>query len=152
MLGTRGFAHVRREFSVLAEGWHIFGWRRVTVKTWQKPETVLEKSLAPRVFITCRSQWQLILLLQLLRVTPGSITFLLGTRNWAKFFHIEIPKCLKHWWLASLLKEEDSAGLHVLFCYRRTTTLENCNLTDLQAKNKWKFWRELQLYMYVLLY
>ena len=33
-LGTRGFSRVRREFSVLAEGRHIFG---------------LEKSLAPRV-------------------------------------------------------------------------------------------------------
>ena len=62
-LGTRGFSRVRREFSVLAEGRHIFGRRprpraakpreklfaRVTIKTWQKPETALEKSLAPRV-------------------------------------------------------------------------------------------------------
>ena len=46
----------RVEFSVLAEGRHIFGRRpkpraakRVTIKTWQKPETELEKSLAPRV-------------------------------------------------------------------------------------------------------
>ena len=38
-LGTRGFSRVRR-FSVLAEGRHVFG---------QKPETALEKSLAPRV-------------------------------------------------------------------------------------------------------
>ena len=47
-------------FSVLAEGRHVFGRRpkpraakprekRVTIKTWQKPETTLEKSLAPRV-------------------------------------------------------------------------------------------------------
>ena len=57
-LGTRGFSRVRREFSVWAEGRHIFGRRpkpreklfaRVTIKTWQKPETALEKSLAPRV-------------------------------------------------------------------------------------------------------
>ena len=48
-LGTRGFSRVRREFSVLAESRHIFGRRRVTIKTWQKPETALEKSLAPRV-------------------------------------------------------------------------------------------------------
>ena len=39
-LGTRGFSRVRREFSVFA---------RVTIKTWQKPETALEKSLEPRV-------------------------------------------------------------------------------------------------------
>ena len=35
-LGTRGFSRVRREFSVLAEGQHIFGRRpkpRVTIKT-----------------------------------------------------------------------------------------------------------------------
>ena len=42
-LGTRGFSRVRREFSVLAEA------ARVTIKTWRKPETALEKSLAPRV-------------------------------------------------------------------------------------------------------
>ena len=58
-LGTRGFSRVRREFSVLAEVRHIFGRRpkpraaklfaRVTIKTSQKPETALEKSLAPRV-------------------------------------------------------------------------------------------------------
>ena len=47
-------------FRCLAEGRHIFGRRpkpraakrgeaRVTIKTWQKPETALEKSLAPRV-------------------------------------------------------------------------------------------------------
>ena len=57
-LGTRGFSRVRWEFSVLAEGRHIFGRRpkppeklfaRVTIKTWQKPETALEKSLASRV-------------------------------------------------------------------------------------------------------
>ena len=62
-LGTRGFSRVRWEFSVLAEGRHIFGRRpkpraaklreklfaRVTIKTWQKTETALEKSLAPRV-------------------------------------------------------------------------------------------------------
>ena len=47
-LGTRGFSRARQEFSVLAEGWHIFG-RRVTIMTWQKPETVLEKSLPSRV-------------------------------------------------------------------------------------------------------
>ena len=47
-LGTRGVSRARQEFSVLAKGWHIFG-RRVTIMTWQKPETVLEKSLAPRV-------------------------------------------------------------------------------------------------------
>ena len=41
-LGTRGFSRGQREFSVLAEGRH-------TVKTWQKPETALEKFLAPRV-------------------------------------------------------------------------------------------------------
>ena len=35
-LGTRGFSRVRREFSVLAEGRHIFSFG-------------LEKSLAPRV-------------------------------------------------------------------------------------------------------
>ena len=45
-LGTRGFSRVQREFSVLAEGRHM----RVTIKTWQKPETALEKSLAPRVY------------------------------------------------------------------------------------------------------
>ena len=39
-LGTRGFSRLRREFSVFA---------RVTIKTWQKPETALEKSLEPRV-------------------------------------------------------------------------------------------------------
>ena len=60
-LGTRGFSRVRREFSVLAEGRHVFGrkpkpgeklfalFARVTIKTLQKPETALEKSLAPRV-------------------------------------------------------------------------------------------------------
>ena len=57
-LGTRGFSRVRREVSMLAEGRHVFGHRpkpreklfaRITIKTWQKPETVLEKSLAPRV-------------------------------------------------------------------------------------------------------
>ena len=50
-LGTIGFSRVRGEFSVLAEGRHIFA--RVTKKTWQKPETALEKSLAPRVLL-CR--------------------------------------------------------------------------------------------------
>ena len=42
-LGTRGFSRVRRKFSVLAEGRHIFGRR-------PKPraETALEKSLTPR--------------------------------------------------------------------------------------------------------
>ena len=45
-LGTRGFSRVRWEFSVLAEG---RSHARVTIKTWQKPETALEKSLAPRV-------------------------------------------------------------------------------------------------------
>ena len=48
-LGIRGFSRVRREFSVLAEGRHVFDRRRVSIKTWQKPETALEKSLAPRV-------------------------------------------------------------------------------------------------------
>ena len=48
-LGTRGFSRVRRELSVLAGSQHIFGRRRVTIKTWQKAETALEKSLAPRV-------------------------------------------------------------------------------------------------------
>ena len=55
-LGTRGFSRVRWEFLVLAEGRHSFGCRpeprvgkRVTIKSWQKPETELEKSLAPRV-------------------------------------------------------------------------------------------------------
>ena len=55
-LGTRGFSRVRWEFLVLAEGRHSFGCRpkpraekRVTIKSWQKPETALEKSLAPRV-------------------------------------------------------------------------------------------------------
>ena len=53
-LGTRGFSRVRREFSVLNEGRHIFGRRpkpraAITIKNWQKPETALEKSLAPRV-------------------------------------------------------------------------------------------------------
>ena len=60
-------SRVRREFSVLAEGRHIFGLRpkpraakprensRVTMKTWQKPETALEKSLAPRVL--CTKTW-----------------------------------------------------------------------------------------------
>ena len=52
-LGTRGFSCVQRKFSVLAEGPHIFGRRhifaRLTIKTWQKPETALERSLAPRV-------------------------------------------------------------------------------------------------------
>ena len=46
-LSTRGFSRVRREFLVLAEGWLIFGSRpkpRVA-----KPQTALEKSLAPRV-------------------------------------------------------------------------------------------------------
>ena len=42
-LGTRGFSRVRREFSVGRSH------ERVTIKTWQKPETALEKSLAPRV-------------------------------------------------------------------------------------------------------
>ena len=50
-LGTRGFSRVRREFLVLAEGEaarkKLFA--RVTIKTWPKPETALEKSLAPRV-------------------------------------------------------------------------------------------------------
>ena len=40
-LGTRGFSRVRR----------------VTIKTWQKPETALEKSLAPRVFQGKRKTW-----------------------------------------------------------------------------------------------
>ena len=40
-LGTRGFSRVRREFSVLAEGRHIFGRR-------PKPRVATEKSLAPR--------------------------------------------------------------------------------------------------------
>ena len=45
-LGTRVFSRVQREFSVLAEG---RSHARVTIKTWQKPETIPEKSLAPRV-------------------------------------------------------------------------------------------------------
>ena len=55
-LGTRGFSRVRREFSVLAEGRnHERLFARVTIKTWQKPETALEKSLAPRVTVLwCR--------------------------------------------------------------------------------------------------
>ena len=48
-LGIRGFSRVRWEFSVLAEGRHVFDRRRVSIKTWQKPETALEKCLAPRV-------------------------------------------------------------------------------------------------------
>ena len=48
---------MQREFSVWAEGRHFCGCgpnppagkRRVTIRTWQKPETALEKSLAPRV-------------------------------------------------------------------------------------------------------
>ena len=55
-LGTRGFSRVRREFSVLAEGRHIFGRRSNPPaakprekRAGQKPETALEKSLAPRV-------------------------------------------------------------------------------------------------------
>ena len=36
------------EFSVLTEG---RSHERVTIKTWEKPETALEKSLAPRVII-----------------------------------------------------------------------------------------------------
>ena len=54
-LGTRGFSRVRREFSVLAEGRsheRRSGEARVTIKTWQKPETALEKSLAPRVYLS----------------------------------------------------------------------------------------------------
>ena len=43
-LGTRGFSRVRREFSVLAEGRHVFGHRPKV-----RAETALEKSLAPRV-------------------------------------------------------------------------------------------------------
>ena len=39
-LGTRGFSRVRRKFSVLAEG---------RSHERQRPETTLEKSLAPRV-------------------------------------------------------------------------------------------------------
>ena len=38
---------MRREFSVTAEGRHIFGLRP---KMCQKPKTALEKSLAPRVY------------------------------------------------------------------------------------------------------
>ena len=49
-LGTRGFSRVQREFSVLAVGRRCVGlW--VTIKAWPKPETALEKSLAPRVFL-----------------------------------------------------------------------------------------------------
>ena len=47
-LDTRGFSRLRWEFSVLAKGRHILD-RRVTIMTWQNLETVLEKSLAPRV-------------------------------------------------------------------------------------------------------
>ena len=53
-LGTRGFSRVRREFSVLAEGRHIFGRR-------PKPR---EKSLAPRVE---ESHWSVKLTSQLER-------------------------------------------------------------------------------------
>ena len=49
-LGTRGFSRVRWEFSVLAEGRYIFGrGLKPRAANWQKPETALEKSLAPRV-------------------------------------------------------------------------------------------------------
>ena len=48
--------HLKQLCSRLPEGRHIFGRRpkpraakRVTIKTWQKPETALEKSLPPRV-------------------------------------------------------------------------------------------------------
>ena len=40
-LGTRGFSHVLTEGRSQEQ--------RVTIKTWQKPKTVLIKSLAPRV-------------------------------------------------------------------------------------------------------
>ena len=55
-LGTRGFSRVRREFSVLAEGrsHERRTGARVTIKTWQKPETALEKFLwAKQKFCTC---------------------------------------------------------------------------------------------------
>ena len=48
ILGTRGLFRVRREFSVLAER-HIFGRQPKPRAAELKPETALEKSLAPRV-------------------------------------------------------------------------------------------------------
>ena len=42
-MGTGGFSRVRRKFSVLAKGRHIFGHSPIG----QRPETALEKSLAP---------------------------------------------------------------------------------------------------------
>ena len=42
-LGTRGFSRLRLEFSLFA--------RVDTINTWQKLETALEKSLAPRVVV-----------------------------------------------------------------------------------------------------
>ena len=48
ILGTRGLFRVRREFSVLAER-QIFGRQPKPRAAEQKPETALEKSLAPRV-------------------------------------------------------------------------------------------------------
>ena len=48
ILGTTGLFRLRREFSVLAER-HIFGRRPKPRAAKHKPETALEKSLAPRV-------------------------------------------------------------------------------------------------------
>ena len=48
ILGTRGLFCVSRELSVLAER-HIYGRRPKPRAAKQKPETALEKSLAPRV-------------------------------------------------------------------------------------------------------
>ena len=50
------FSCVRREFSVLAEGRHIFG-RRPKLRAAKKPETALEKSLAPRVWLYRSIMW-----------------------------------------------------------------------------------------------
>ena len=47
-LGARGLFCLRRELSVLAER-HIFGRRPKPRAAKHKPETALEKSLAPRV-------------------------------------------------------------------------------------------------------
>ena len=66
-LGTRGFYRVRREFSVLAkvDTSSAVGRsheRQVARETWQKPETALDKSLAPRVhpFGTLQKTWAVI--------------------------------------------------------------------------------------------
>ena len=51
-LSTRGFSRVRRGIFGVGRGpTHLrcLLFARVTIKTWQKPETALEKSLAPRI-------------------------------------------------------------------------------------------------------